>query len=119
MLPSLLLQILPLFSHPSTGELSGPPATLPDLLSEVATKTNKWECIALELELPHTDIERIKLEEQGRIQESFTRIFSKWETKIVPPFTWPIIISALESPSVAEYRLAEELKLRHLQTMWV
>ena len=88
-------------------------------MNEVATKTNKWECIALELELSHTDIERIKLEEQGRIQESFTRIFNKWETKVVPPFTWPVIISALESPSVAEYSLARQLRGKYLQTMWV
>ena len=45
--------------------------------------------------------------------------FSKWETKVIPPLTWPIIISALESPSVAEYSIAQELRLRHLHTMWV
>ena len=44
-------------------DLSGPVATLPDLLNEVAPHTNKWEEIGLQLDLSHTDIERIKIEE--------------------------------------------------------
>ena len=95
-------------------DLSGPNTTLPDLLNEVATATNKWECIALELDLSHTDIDRIKMEQQNRVEDCFMRIFNKWETKLTPPFTWPVIISALESPSVAEFRLASQLKVRHL-----
>ena len=96
-------------------DISGPEATLPDLLNEVATQTNKWEPIALQLDLSHTDIERIKMEEQGRtVDACFIKVFNKWETKLTPPFTWPVIISALESPSVAEFRLASQLKARHL-----
>ena len=83
-------------------------------MNEVATETNKWESIALELELSHTEVERIKLEEEGKIGDCFRRIFSKWETKVVPPFTWSVIISALESPSVGEFRLAHQLRRRHL-----
>ena len=95
-------------------DLSGPIATLPDLLNEVAAETNKWEEIGLQLDLSHTDIERIKIEEQERIEACFIKIFSKWQTRLTPPFTWPVIISALESPSVAEFRLASQLKARHL-----
>ena len=83
-------------------------------MDEVATQTNEWESIALKLELSQTDIERIKLEEPGRIQNCFRRVFSKWETKGDPPFTWPVIIRALESQSVMEVKLAKELKRRHL-----
>ena len=36
-----------------------------------------------------------------------------------PPFTWPVIISALEKPSVAEYSLARDLRAVHLPTMMV
>ena len=82
-------------------------------MDEVAIETNKWESIALRLELTHTEIEKIKLEEGGKIDNCFRKIFSKWETKVVPPFTWPVIISALESPSVGEIRLARELRIRH------
>ena len=96
------------------GSSTGPSTSLLELMNEVATQTNKWECIALELELSHNDIERIKLEEQGRIQDCFRRVFSKWETKVDPPFTWPVIIRALESPSVTEFRLALELKRKYL-----
>ena len=104
------------FSLPSKclDDLSGPVATLPDLLNEVAPHTNKWEEIGLQLDFSHTDIERIKIEEQERIEACFIKVFNKWETKLIPPFTWPVIISALESPSVAEFRLASQLKARHL-----
>ena len=84
------------------------------MLNEVAAETNKWEEIGLQLDLSHTDIERIKIEEQQRIEACFIKVFNKWETKLTPPFTWPVIISALESPSVAEFRLASQLKARHL-----
>ena len=94
-------------------DLSGPVATLPDLLNEVATQTNKWEEIGLQLDFSHTDIEHIKIEEQERIEACFIKVFNKWETKLTPPFTWPVIISALESPSVAEFRLASQLKARY------
>ena len=95
-------------------DLSGPETSLHELLDEVATATNKWEEIALQLDLSHTDIERIKMEEQDRIEARFIKVFSKWETKLTPPFTWPVIINALESPSVAEFRLASQLKAMHL-----
>jgi hypothetical protein len=104
---------LPIDTH-NLDDLSGPVATLLDLLNEVATQTNKWEEIGLQLDLTHTDIERIKMEEQDRIEACFIKIFNKWETKATPPFTWPVIISSLESPSVAEFRLASQLKARHL-----
>ena len=94
----------------------GPSTALLELMDEVATKTNKWENIAFELELSHTEIERIKWEEGERIDDCFRRTFSKWETKFYPPFTWPVIISALESPSVGEIRLANELRIKHLAT---
>ena len=84
------------------------------MLNEVDTQTNKWEDIGLQLDLSHTDIERIKIEEQERIEACFIKVFNKWETKLIPPFTWPVIINALESPSVAEFRLASQLKARHL-----
>ena len=100
-----------------SSTLSGPSTSLLELMNEVATQTNKWESIALELELSLTDIERIKYEEQGRIQDCFRRIFSKWETRVIPPFTWPEIIKALERPSVAEYRLAYQLRVNHLQSV--
>ena len=84
-------------------------------MNEVATETNKWDSIALELELSHTEVERIKLEERDTIEDCFRRIFSKWKTKAVPHFTWPVIISALESPSVGEFRLAHQLRREKLQ----
>ena len=113
---SLSLSLPTPFIHTTNAidDLSGPEASLHELLDEVATATNKWEEIALQLDLSHTDIERIKMEEQDRIEARFIKVFSKWETKLTPPFTWPVIINALESPSVAEFRLASQLKAMHL-----
>ena len=107
---ALFLLPLPLDTH----NLDSPIATLLDLLNEVASQTNKWEEIGLQLHLSHTDIERIKIEEQERIGACFIKVFNKWETQLTPPFTWSVIISALESSSVAEFRLASQLKAKHL-----
>ena len=107
---------LSLFLSFSGGSV-GPSATLLDLMNEVSTATNQWENIAIQLDIPHTDIERIKLEEPSRIQDCFRKIFTKWESKMTPPFTWPVIIHALESPAVKEFRLATQLKVNHLKEL--
>ena len=36
---------------------------------------------------------------------------------MTPPFTWPVIIHALESPAVKEFRLATQLKVNHLKEL--
>ena len=83
------------------------------LCAEVATQTNKWKEIALQLDITHNDIERIEMENKGSIKECFTKMFDKWRKAAHPPFTWGTIIAVLQSEAVEEYHLAQQLQERY------
>ena len=83
-------------------------------MDEVAQKTNKWEMIALHLDIDPVYVERIDRQRRGDIQDSFRDIFAKWKKQLRPPFTWSVIIDALNSPSVDAAALAEDLAKKYL-----
>ena len=82
------------------------------LCEKVATQTNKWKEIALQLDITHNDIERIEMESrvyvQGFIEECFRKVFDKWRRAACPPFTWDTIIAVLEV--IGEKHLAQQLQ---------
>ena len=92
----------------------GSEPTLALLMDEVATKTNKWEMIALHLDIDQVFIERIGHQQRGDIQDCFFEIFAKWKKQLKRPFTWSVIVDALRSPSVGETALANDLEKKYL-----
>ena len=92
----------------------GSEPTLALLMDEVATNTNKWEMIALHLDIDQVFIERIDRQQRGDIQNCFYEVFAKWKKQLKRPFTWSVIIDALRSPSVGETALANDLKKKYL-----
>ena len=88
--------------------------TLALLMDEVATRTNKWEMIALHLDIDQEFIERIDRQQRGHIQNCFYEVFAKWKKQLKRPFTWSVIIDALRSPSVDEAALADHLRKKYL-----
>ena len=93
---------------------AGSEPTLALLMDDIATKTNKWEMIALHLDIEQVYVERIGHKRRGEIEECFYDIFAKWQKQLKPPFTWSVIIDALSSPSVGETALAENLRKKYL-----
>ena len=83
-------------------------------MDEVAEKTNKWEMIALHLDIEQVFVERIDRQERGDIQACFHAVFAKWQKQLKPPFTWSVIIDALNCPSVAEVTVADDLRKKYL-----
>ena len=73
-------------------------------------KTNKWQMIALHLDIDQVLIERFEQQAHGDniIEQCFQKVFSTWQKKGMPPFTWQVIINVFESPSVAEHTLANK-----------
>ena len=84
------------------------------LCNDVATKTNRWKEIALNLHISHTDIERIGIESES-VQESFCKVFEKWWKEDKLPFVWSTMVDVLRSPVVGENALAGELDLKYCQ----
>ena len=88
--------------------------TLDLVMAEVSPRTNKWQLIALHLDMVPVVIERIDRKERGDTQQCFHRIFEKWQKQLKPPFRWEEIIDALNSPSVGQHVLAKHLEEKYV-----
>ena len=80
----------------------------------MASKTNNWEAIAINLGVQPVDIDRIKKECSSDIGDYFLKLFDLWRKRGSPPFTLHTMLSALESESVGELVLAERLREKYL-----
>ena len=83
------------------------------LCNEVATKTNQWQSIALNLGIAQTYVDRIAIECEGNIQKCFTKVFDQWCRDARRPFNWETMICVLQEESVAEYYLAVQLEEKY------
>ena len=83
-----------------------------DLLNQVASKAlDKFELIGLQLGIEPHQLNSLKTVNLGDPMKCYTEVFSLWENKAEPPFTWTTIINTLKAPMVAEVRLAQDLEL--------
>ena len=88
---------------------------LRELLAEVATKTNKWKAIAIELNFELSEIELIDLEQRGEIRQCFMQVFDRWKRQCSPenPYSWATMIKVLHSPIVEENALARRISKKY------
>ena len=92
-----------------TGGPSKGSPRMSDLANRVAVVIpDKWKMVAVQLELARGEIKIIQKDE-GEIVDRFMAVMDKWEQSIRKPFTWATLVTALQSPSVNETRLADEL----------
>ena len=77
---SLIIIIVTFIAATNVGDVTvGSEPTLPLLMDEVATKTNKWEMLALHLDFDPVLVDRIDIQRRGDIQTCFRDIFTKWQ----------------------------------------
>ena len=69
---------------------------------------HQWQKVAVQLELSRGEIRAIQKEEDDSFCR-FMAVMDRWETSLSKPFTWATLVTALQSLSVNETRLAEEL----------
>lgn len=86
---------------------------LKQLCNDVASNTNKWKLIAVNLDISLNDAERIAQESGGDVQESFVKVFNKWQKENKCPFNWSTMVSVLRAPAVSENSLAEMLEQKY------
>ena len=79
------------------------------LCEEVASKTEKWEEIATQLDISQRKIRLIEEDCNGDVQRCFRGVFDTWCKQRKHPFTWNTIITILECDSVEEKFLADTL----------
>ena len=94
--------------------LSGNPLdkvpTLPDLLNRVASRArDKWDMVGLQLGIQQQQLNTISTEHQDPIRR-YAQVFTLWENKADPPYTWRIIVGVLRAPIVGREDLAIEIE---------
>ena len=91
----------------SDDPLSREPTIL-ELLHKVARRAmDKWDMVALELGIEQHQLNTINHPNPVRC---YNEVFSLWQNKGKPPFTWATIINALKSPIVEENKLAKDIE---------
>ena len=72
---------------------------------------DKWEDVAIELDLPMATITTIERERHGNLRHCFAKVFDHWQKNPTPqrPFCWNTVVKVLRSPSVNEPVLARNI----------
>ena len=81
------------------------------LLNQVASKAqDNWEVIELQLGIEQHQLNTINHHDPIRCYSE--DVFSLWERKADPPFTWVTIIKALKAPIVGETKIAQDIEMQ-------
>ena len=87
------------------------PLTMRDLLRRVASRAmDKWELVGLDLGIEQHQLKTISQYHPHNAIRCYSEVFSLWQKKADPPFTWATIIDTLRSPIVEENALAQEIE---------
>ena len=80
-----------------------------DLANRVAAVIpSKWIDVAFQLEIDMGAIDAIE-NDRRKCSHKFMAVMNHWKQSLSKPFTWATLVAALQSRSVGETRLAEEL----------
>ena len=71
-------------------------------LWEVCTK---WFDIGIELNLKPAQLEVIKCDHAGNVQDCYTQMLIQWLSQIDPLPTWYALVDALKSPAIGGVRI--------------
>ena len=96
-----------------------PPPELDDLMNDVVSKIRaQWRVVGIQLGVPSCTLDTIQSQNAGKPQaceDSFETVLSTWKQNQYKPYTWTTIIDALETPSVGQAALAEELRAKCME----
>ena len=82
-----------------------------DLMRMVASRVmDKWTIVGIELNLEQHQLKAISQSNHQDAMQCYLEVFSLWQKKADPPFTWATIIDTLRSPIVKENALAQEIE---------
>ena len=83
-----------------------------DLMNLVAAVLPaKWRLVGVQLGLSTAKLDEIESHPPHDCKRFFSSVFSEWESQDTLPYTWATMVRVLQSPSVEENRVAEDIKL--------
>ena len=75
---------------------------------------SKWDDLGLQLGILITDIDAVRRECRGNVEECFKKLLSMWLKRADPKPTWKALINALKSKIVGFESLAEKLECKQV-----
>ena len=88
---------------------------LVDVHEKLLDVSSNWYDVGLVLRLRPGDLENIERQNQD-VRVCLRKMLLRWLKKVDPPPTWEGLACALESPTVGEPRLAEQLRTKYCKT---
>ena len=70
----------------------------------------EWYNVGLELGLHASTLDSIYAKYSGDPSQCFRHVLKEWLKGVNPPPTWQAMINALESPTVAQYQVAKQIR---------
>ena len=87
---------------------------LAKVYDEIYMVRSKWDSLGLQLGILGTDIDAVRRECRGNVEECLQKILSMWLKRANPKATWKALITALKSNTVGFEQLAEELEYKQV-----
>ena len=82
------------------------------LYNELYPVSHKWFSLGVQLDVPMETLQHIEMEHK-KVDRFLLEMLTVWLKQTNPPPTWNILIETLESPSIGEKLLAQQLKDKH------
>ena len=83
---------------------------LADVQRKLCDVKTEWYNLGLELGLRPPTLDSIGAKYKDDPSQCFRQVLSEWLKGVEPPPTWQAMIEALNSPTVAQYHLAEKIR---------
>ena len=75
----------------------------------------KWYNIGVELDVETSTLDIISTECQGKVEDCFRKILTKWLNRVEPQPSWNALVEALESPTVDHPNLADKIRSKYMK----
>ena len=76
---------------------------------------SKWYHIGVELDIETSTLDIIGTECQGKVEDCFTKVLTKWLNCVEPQPSWSALVEALESPAVDHPNLADKIRSKYMK----
>ena len=92
--------------------------TMDQLMTELVEVSSTWELVGIQLLVPDWKLGIIKRENGGQCTECLMKVIEYWRKHAGPknPFSWETIVNVLQSRSIGNIRLAEDIEQKYTST---
>ena len=75
---------------------------------------DQWKLIGINLKIKISKLNAIEAQNHGDPMKCFIAIIHEWENAATRPYTWETIVDVLESNSVMNMDLADNIRVKYL-----